>query len=640
MYVKRLQKIKEFILAHPVPDRIYTDRSRTEDRDRCRRLRYLAYHAGRARHGIRPTQLSIHLVIGLAMHAGLAVLLGNAQDWLWQNPDLSPDDLFMLRDTDGVTVLRHIENRAVEVAIKEMHVNYGAGVELDTLEIAAIEKAMQAARTEMAGALGVAGTTGTAGAPQEDSPIEITFEGLIDDAVSAASAPALDHAHAPAPTPAPAARIKQDDWSQSVLTHTEEESATLEAISITTPKQNAIDTQTYLRDELAALIEGMLRAYARRRLRPLLEQFEILEVEREGSWKLGEIEEEYEVPFQGAAGQAGIREIYTKHRELWWASRHDGLLRERTTGYLYVLSYKTTGSWDRRKEQDAMTDQQGLSEAVDIDNRLGEAWRLLHTVNPSHINQITGKPLEDLGELVNERVSEWLITLPEPPCILGVRYEYLLKGQRREDKDASGPGTGTPVRYVQDTPLIRAYKTDGITLGDRRWATHYNFYDSSRKSRRLDYRTWKKSPVWQTMSIAQWIDMLDAGEVQPEAHDINGMPLDTLADQFIDPVHVFRNDDDMRDWLEQTEATEVEIAERVTLVEEAREQGEDAYRSALNRYFPQARRACSYPSLCPMHKICYGNAEIRRDPEATEFYVARQPNHPIEATSWKEGNNQ
>src|SRR5271170_798777 len=44
----------------------------------------------------------------------------------------------------------------------------------------------------------------------------------------------------------------------------------------------------YLVAEQSALVEGMVRAYARRRLRPLLEQYEVLEVEREGEWLLSE----------------------------------------------------------------------------------------------------------------------------------------------------------------------------------------------------------------------------------------------------------------------------------------------------------------------------------------------------------------
>ena len=47
------------------------------------------------------------------------------------------------------------------------------------------------------------------------------------------------------------------------------------------------DYDRYLYAEQSALVEAIVRAYARRRLRPLLEQFTVLEVEREGEWLLG-----------------------------------------------------------------------------------------------------------------------------------------------------------------------------------------------------------------------------------------------------------------------------------------------------------------------------------------------------------------
>ena len=49
----------------------------------------------------------------------------------------------------------------------------------------------------------------------------------------------------------------------------------------------AAEFDEWLWQEQAALCEGLVRAYARRRLLPLLEEFEVLEVEREGDWSLG-----------------------------------------------------------------------------------------------------------------------------------------------------------------------------------------------------------------------------------------------------------------------------------------------------------------------------------------------------------------
>jgi hypothetical protein len=271
---------------------------------------------------------------------------------------------------------------------------------------------------------------------------------------------------------------------------------------------------------------------------------------------------------------------------------------------------------------DAQIDMQGLSEGVDVERRFAEAWE--------RNKQLGWSADSRQQELVSERVAEWLSTLPDPPTILGVRYEYLLKGSRKKDKN----DPELPNRYVQDTPLIRAYKQDGVTVDDRRWATSYDWYDASGKSRRLDYRSWQKAAVWKIMPIADWIDMLDKGEVQPDALDQDGNPLDVLAEQFVTPLTVYRNQDDFYDMVEGLEAQEVQIAKDVAEVRHAREQGgAAAERSALNRLFGKNRRGCVYPGKCEMWEICHGAPEIRRDPEASGLYVQRTANHPKEFSS-------
>src|SRR5271157_763377 len=91
---------------------------------------------------------------------------------------------------------------------------------------------------------------------------------------------------------------------------------------------NAAEFDDWLWQEQAALVEGMVRAYARRRLRPLLEEFEVLEVEREGDWELARRDDDPD---------AGCYEGY----ELRFMSRPDALLRSRADNSLYLLSFKT-----------------------------------------------------------------------------------------------------------------------------------------------------------------------------------------------------------------------------------------------------------------------------------------------------------
>lgn len=569
---------------------IYSDRSRAQAYLRCNRLRYLEYelpNSGGGK-GITPKRKNIHLILGLAVHAGLETLLLNAMT----NPDRNP---------------RAVEDEAVQSALEELSQAMKYGVELDTIE------QPDPAKTEATANKPVA-----APYQSEESPIILEFPAEPAGTFTDFSAPIYSQTYS------------QPDPSSGKTLTAEEDQALHQDLSEQANLAAQAGVDDFLKKELAALVEAMTRAYARRRLKPLLEEFEILEVEREGSWKLGETEIE-SAPYKETTPAGFLRTVTdVEPTEIHWMSRHDALLLHRQTNLLYLLSFKTTGSWDRRKKQDAEIDMQGLSEAVDVENRLAEAWErgqqeVQVTDKGGHtvLSHQTVQAKERIDQLVSPRIAQWLLTQPSPPRVFAVRYEYLLKGTRREDKDTS------PKRYTQDTPLIRAYRQDGMTLEDRRWATNYKWHDLSGQGHTLNYRNWKKSNVWEVISISAWIDLLDQGEIQPDTYDENGHPVDILADQFIPPVIVYRSEDDMRDWLEQVEAQEIRIAQNVAKVQSAKD--DTARRSLLNQLFPQTRTACCWPGVCAFQKICYGSEDMRKDPEHnSDLYEVRKANHPIE----------
>jgi hypothetical protein len=630
--------------------KIYIDRSRNLDYARCPRLRYNTYHEGPSHIGIQPVRKSIHLVLGGAVHVGMEHLLREGQQsvtYLGQRYGLELPralDRFFHGSSDnpGQISARYIEDEAVKAALVDLSESTAHGVELDELEkvntqatIEQLTKNPAAAKGESSIDCGQFGGSDSAiviefgdfevgkGTFKEQLEKSVEIERIFDKWDKTLKDPKMD-----------------DDWGKPIVIGEPEAiqlgdggdlmSRDLAAINVANADQ-AAGMDDYLRGELAAQVEGMVRAYARRRLRPLLEQFEVMEVEREGEWKLGEVGSVDGFCDFSDGGfcwhcRRNINDVSFEDEskscpasaELWFMSRHDALLRERSTNFLYLLSFKTAGQWDRRKEQEAQIDMQGLSEAVDVDNRLSLAWYKIHADT---------QPTEDwdINNVADDNVQRWLMTLPSPPRILGVRYEYLLKGPRRQDKkDAEMPG-----RYVADTPLIRAYKQDGITSDDRRWAHSYDWFNLAGQGKRLDYRSWKKAPVWKSMPIAKWIDMLDAGLVQPEAYDANGHPVDVLAEQFVEPVTVFRNDDDLRDMLEQMEAQEVKVAVDVARVQAVADDAA-AKRSALNRLFPQNRRSCVYPGKCSSFELCYGSQTLREDPIGSGLYQIRSVNHPQE----------
>lgn len=609
---------------------IYVDRSRGLARDRCKKMRWLEYHAGPAHVGLVPVCKSIHLLIGGAVHAGMEVLLREGQkfldDFAQQIPELElPDALSALFDrpegTTGPTPARLIEDAAVLLALESLRKEMAGGVECDPEEEAE-RKAREQAATQVdwsgmdLAAPGSKDKTMAAVVDQSgDSPIMIDFGEL-------------------------GAQVAGRPNGISAGTEAQAELAAAARPVFARPQTDA----KYLAEELAALVEGMVRAWARRKWQNLLRDFEVLEVEREGEWTLAAIDcdPKPECPRclgRGSHALTGALSDWDKSQsvvcectrgEIHFLSRHDALLRERSTDFLYLQSFKTTGSWDRRKELDAQVDVQGLSEAVDVEKRFDKWWHQIHgETEQSYEGWAWGADTT----VKTPAIYDFLLRQAAPPTILGIRYEYILKGSRKKDKkDATAPD-----RYVQESILCRAWKQEGITAEDRRWAWTWDWFDAGGKSRRLDYRSWQKFPVWKFMPIKDWVDLLDRGEVQAEATTEQGEPMDALAEQFVPVVVAYRNADDARDWLEQVAESERENAEGVEAVRRAEESGDyGELRSALNRHFPQNRAACSYPGLCAYRStssqagFCFGGPDPEHDPAVMERFRTRVPNHPKE----------
>lgn len=551
--------------------KIYVDRSRVEDFQRCGRKRFLTYHENNT--GIEPTGKGIALVVGGAVHVGLATLLrrGQARMAEWGMAAF---------ETKDIEWLRQMEDAAVADALADLA---RTRIELDTTELAA----MTAVGPDLAGVL--AESLGLApDDPRVTTLAERTFQGRGD-------------------------------------------------------------FDKYLAAEQAALVEGMVRAYARRRLRPLLGMYEVLEVEREGEWKLSEWWVGYSTDPSRDNGSTDDK------RELWFMSRPDALLRDRESNQLYILSFKTTGSWDHRKERDARHDMQGLSEGVEVDLRLAAWWEDIH--NAATKAEAFKATYGNIAKIPpTPEMYNYLSSLPAPPRILGIRYEYLLKGDRWKDKDLTAR-LGVESR-VQKSHLIRGYYNQAAKPGDALWNWSWDFLKEDGGKSNLYWKNWRGLPVWEYMPIRDWIDLLDASEPVMSGEDstiglaprelgwkspaqgtgyTEGHPLDGA---FVTPetcaeLLVYRNEDELRDWFEQVEAQERRVADGIAAVNSAGTD-EGARRSALNVHFTQNRHACEYPGTCPFARdkvgICWGGDAMRADPIGSGEYRARTPNHPVEGS--------
>lgn len=585
---------------------VWTDRSRVETFQRCARLRFLSYHEGGL--GLSPAKESLPLAVGKSVHKGLETLLRDTSAYVATAPSFPAKPCWPSAFTMGT-----IEDAAVAAALADF-APHRHGIALDLAE--------ESART---------------------ATMDLKDAGLGAQLVATAADLGMDPAD-----PALASLLERQ-------------------------RNAGAEFDDWLWQEQAALVEGLVRAYAKRRLRPLLEEFEVLEVEREGDWLLASLVGDdgyWRCDHCGIAFHSPNLDTsdllcgkckkgtLSSGSELRFMSRPDALLRSRADNSLYLLSYKTAAAWDVRKARDAEHDMQGLSEGVEVEKRLARWWGALQPLKREHEHAtLLGHLMQEIagiqgqeGGMPSEAMLLFLFHLSAPPRILGIRYEYLLKGARYADKDLSAR-FGLNV-WAQRSHLIRAYHAIAAPKDwTGQWCYSYDFIKDDGSASKLYYKTWRPTAVWEHMSVKAWIDMLDTATMAMSAYDSTvGMepremgwksdaqaqgyttqhPLDEV---FPAPLTVYRQDDQLRDFVEQIEAQETRVAEAVAQVEGAADDGEK--RHLLNVLFPMHRRSCSYPSECAMTRVCYGGEDAQRDPMATGAYKQREPHHTPEAEAQK-----
>lgn len=312
----------------------------------------------------------------------------------------------------------------------------------------------------------------------------------------------------------------------------------------------------YVVAEQLALTEALVRLAALRVVPGLLERYEVVWVERDLQQPLAE-----GVVLRG---------------------RCDGLLRERASGDLFVLSWKTKGSsrLDDRALEDAQHDDQGLSETWLVERWLEAEWREIEADAKNADEMAPGFPRETSGVLM---------------C-------WLLKGDRRESSKGSGV-------WQQTSPLIRAYrrfKPDG----EPEYAWSY-YWDDATGGHKLG-KGWVKVDMWtEPGGIKGWVERLAAGGVQPEAGDC-------LSEQFVMPAPYYRQPGDVTDWVADAVDQETEALERRN-------------KSWKDGSMPrrQHRHSCSYPGRCAYYKLCWGSQYDKEHP-LEAGYVRRTPYVPAE----------
>lgn len=264
-------------------------------------------------------------------------------------------------------------------------------------------------------------------------------------------------------------------------------------------------------NEHRALLEGLLRVWYLYRYPSFIREYELLDIEREELWRIS-----------GGIG---------------FMARADGVLRGRHDGSLYVLSFKTAKAWDKKRDDEARSDIQGISELVALEDRLGER-------------------------------------------VAGIQMEYLIKGSRNEYPKGSGI-------YSVYNPLIHPWYNQGTG----RYAHSWDWRDQDgghtlgNKFRRVD--------IWNLMSMVSWVRHLESGAVQPEA----GNPLEKLC---ISPMPYMRNRDEIESWKVQAQSQALDMLDKGVRVERSRHEFSTALDNEFPQFRHSCNypTACPFKQIC------------------------------------------
>jgi hypothetical protein len=305
--------------------------------------------------------------------------------------------------------------------------------------------------------------------------------------------------------------------------------------------------------EIASLAEALVLsfAYAENGLAELLAEFEIIDVEKT----------------RVVPGFGGLQ----------WISIEDGLLRSRSDGEHYILSFKTTSErWGKRMSERGLYDNQGIS----------ESWA---------VKQQTGiRPL-------------------------GIKMIYLHKGYKKFDQV-----TGD---WNFENFLTRGWTVPGITGEDQVWKWNQYFscpgvphtMPSGRKCKGDGSTKNHKIPdVFERVLVADHRPL--SGWIEELAGLNDEMGQQVLGRVVINPEVYFRSDEDMQEWFEEVSAQEAHIdiaTGKFYRFDDANQH------NIMVGEFPKNRNACTndYGRLCGFIPLCFKGAAS--DPIGSGLYQLR-----------------
>lgn len=394
--------------------------------------------------------------------------------------------------------------------------------------------------------------------------------------------------------------------------------------------------------EQECLFEGLIRAFAIRRLPAILEEYIILEVEKEevfknfsekvcfvcNGYKERVTESETGPVFNICKDCNGTGIIHP----VIFLGKADGLFLRKSDNKIVQLSIKTASTYPEVTERNILHDMQGVSEQVCTNDRLDRLSKALDIIplDESINSYISKNPSSELAKTSPELIDYLLKWEDEEnsPKVYAVQYEFLIKGQRKQDPWMSGI-------YKQNNFLIHPYKMESMmTISGGQIGHSPSDYKTS-FGKGKPPKGWDKIDIWEDIGIKNWVEMLALGKVQPE----EGNLLDSLL---ITPSLILRTEEEMEEWLVSTRFREEEIARHLTDIEfwqncpDNEDESlklihENKVKELIWKYFPKNTLSCHsyYGRDCFAVRHCHESIDLKMATEAGIF-IPRRSHHKAE----------
>lgn len=361
-------------------------------------------------------------------------------------------------------------------------------------------------------------------------------------------------------------------------------------------KETEFGQAAWIIAEHECLIEGLIRAFAIKRLPSLLDEYEILSVEKD------EI-------------------FYEFSNEVFWQSKADAefLTKDYSLGVV-VCSIKTASEYADNTIRNLLTDMQGNSEWASVQARLLRDFRQYRATKEHGVNLSN-------YDMAYAKYYEWCIENNKEPKVYAVQYEHLITGEWRDDDKTGMRKRRSFLVHPYKLSTMGTFSVFGNTAVSAP-ATSYKWKVNAGRQP----KGWEKINIWEDIGILNWIDMLAQGQVQPE----EGNPLDLLIKT---SELIFRDRNDgaqLKEWYESTKYQEENIVRKLDILETHAEWARKnnnwkLFETALNQLFPKETLTCwnYYGRHCEFARICHEGYNIN-DLIAANILVNRIPHHEPE----------